>query len=113
MNTVDLKEVTAIIDATGSVDKGRKVAIRYVNGKGEIREMIVSKRSSERRRMPSTQEKPARAKPHYRDNALIPILDHSAEGQPKNIFLFGIIGFNPDPDTSHFYPILRHGTENK
>jgi len=113
MKSVELKEVAAIIDATGTVDRGRRVAIKYVNAQGDIRKMIISKRAGRRASRPALGELRNRKKPHYRDKALIPILDHSSEGQPKNIFLFGIIGFNPDPDLSKFYPIARYGTESQ
>lgn len=110
MKGIDLKTVAAEIDATGNIDLGRQVAIKYVTAKGNIRKMVVSKRN------PVNQVKgyhksetsaPARKNPHMKDNALIPVIDHAEDGQAKNLFLFGIIGFNPNPNADVYYPIIR------
>ncbi len=107
MKRIDLKTLSAEIDSTGTVEKGRKLGIKYVNAKGEIREMVVSKRVKSVRKADKTAKPKSKSSPHMKNNALIPIIDHTDGEKAKDLFLFGIIGFNPDGNTDNFFPIKR------
>lgn len=111
MKGVSIKTVAAAIDATGSTEKGTMVGIRYVNSTGDIREMQVSKRGYSK---PVKNQKIRKSsQPNRKISALIPIVDHTDGDQFKDLFLFGIIGFDPDGDLATFYPVIRgnnHGS---
>jgi len=107
MKMIDLKTLSAEIDSTGTVEKGRKLGIKYVNAKGEIREMVVSKRVKRAQKPIKAAKTRSKASPNMKNNALIPIIDHTDGEKAKDLFLFAIIGFNPDGKTDNFFPIKR------
>ena len=100
---VPIKTVLAEIDSTGTVEKGRRIAIRYVGADGYIRPMIVSKRVKDQQSRGG--EKQAKKAPHMKDSFLIPIIDHTDGDKPKDLFAGGIIGYNPQGDIETFYPL--------
>lgn len=104
---IPLKTVLAEIDATGTEDVGRRIAIRYVCSKGHIRPMIISKRKAKTQQERGGNSSRPKSNPHYKNNYLIPIIDHTHHDQAKDLFALGIIGFNPEPDIDLFYPIIR------
>lgn len=108
MKSVNIRTVAAQIDATGFIDQGKRVGIRYVTMEGEIREMIISKRVGKKRKGTSQKnDAEGRKKPNAKREGLLQIVDHTRElDEAKTIFLYGIIGFNPDGDLNHLYPVL-------
>jgi hypothetical protein len=107
MKGVLLKTVAAAIDATGTVESGTMVGIRYVNARGEIKEMQISKRVASRKKTKAKAKGKSSGEPNRKVSALIPIVDHTDGDQFKDLFLFGIIAFDPDGDLSTFYPVIR------
>lgn len=105
---IDLKTVLAEIDATAWVESGRQIAIRYVSKDGNIRPMIISKRRPMRSVDSQLEAKRPKAKPHFKNNYLIPVIDHTDHDKAKDLFAGGIIGFNPEPDIEKFFPIIRN-----
>ena len=103
---VDLKTVAAQINSTGTIETESRVAIKYCTMKGKIRFMQISKRKPEITKGDSKGGK-LKASPNMKKNALIPIIDHTDNDKPKDIFLFGILAFNPSGSFSHFYPVKR------
>ena len=95
----DLKTVTGLLDA------GKVLAVRYVKASGEITELLVSKRRPSGSR--PTNASKNKASPHMKSRALIPVRDHTNQGQFKNLLLWGIIGFNPTGEMKDWYSIRR------
>lgn len=101
----DLQTISAEIDATGGLDQGRRVAVKYITAKGEIRFMQISKR--QKVKIGNSPKQKERKGPNMKRRALIPVIDHTDNDQAKDLFLFGIIGFNPAGAFSMFYPVKR------
>lgn len=97
--------VLAAIDESGYANRG-VVAIEYVRADGEIRKMRV-KKSVSNPHTGSDKRKTARGNYHVRNRGLIRVVDQE-NMQPKSLFIYAIIGFNPTGDTSRIYPVI-HG----
>jgi len=107
MKSISIKTVAALIDATAHVEH-KLVAIEYVTADGYLRQMLISKRIPSRKKTSST-SKPAktRAKANVKMNGLIEVLDHTqGESIPKTLSLYCIIGFNPDGNLNHLFPVI-------
>lgn len=101
---ISIKTVAALIDATSTIEK-KIVGIRYITAEGHPREMKISKRASVKKKPGSHSKK--RNSPNMKDNGLIQIIDHTqGEEIPKTLFLYGIIGFNPDGDLDNLFDVL-------
>lgn len=105
MNSVPRSVVVAAIDATATLGGG-VVAIRYVKADGEISVMRVRK-SAKNRAAGSDKRPGATSNYHVRNRGLIRIIDMDDQ-QPKSLFIFTIIGFNPSGDVNQLAPV-HHG----
>lgn len=105
---VDLKTVGRLIDET-AWQKDKAVAIRYVTQKGEIKEMVVSKakKPGHHRKTDIPGIKQKYVSTNVKEKALVKVSDHTDSGRYKSLFLFGIIGFNPDGNLGDWSTIKR------
>ena len=99
---VSRANVWAAIDHTANVE-GAIVGVQYVNKKGQLRNMLIRKSRSEAK---TDRRKTSTTSYMVRDRGLIRIIDMK-QNQPKSLFIFSIIGFDPH-GTSNTYYRVKH-----
>lgn len=104
VKVVPIKTVTAAIDATGHIQKDRWIAIRYVRKDGAVRDLVVRKQYTGRKRVSKATKQ--RSYRRYKESGNIPVVDK--QGQQKTIFYPAIIGFNPFGDITLMHRV-HHG----
>lgn len=101
MKYVDRSTVLAAIDATGHTQKG--VAIQYVNMKGQIKRMEIQKvfKNGSPNQNPN-----AKGNYRIREKGLIRV-NELKSGQDRSLYIFQIIGFQPNLSEAGFYRVTH------
>jgi hypothetical protein len=106
MKAVPIATVRSAIDYTAH-QRGVVVAIEYVKQNGDVVKMKITKSVSGPKR-PLDKRPTSNTNYNIRNRGLIRVIDVATD-QPKSLFLFAIIGFNPVGNTNKLHPVI-HGS---